>query len=183
MSGDRYHIVDQKATYFLTLTVVEWVDLFTRPEYRDVVVSSLNFCIREKGLVLNAWVIMSNHIHLVGRVNADLGMSGFLRDFKKHTSKELIKTVLSIPESRRNWLLSIFKKEAIRINRAKNYKVWQDSNHAVDLSNNSIDIMNKIDYVHMNPVKAGWVTEPDLFKYSSAIDYGGQKGMIELEVV
>ena len=183
MSGDRYIIEDQQATYFLTLTIANWIDLFTRKEYRDVIVESLNYCTREKGLVLNAWVIMSNHIHLVGRVTSEIGMSGFLRDFKKHTSKKFVKLITELHESRRDWLLDKFMFEAKRTRRAKFHKVWMDTNHAIDLSNNSIDIMNKINYIHMNPVSGGWVEYPDAYIYSSAIDYAGGKGLIKLEVV
>ena len=65
MSGDRYFINDQHSRYFLTPTVIHWIDLFTRKEYRDVLVDSLKYCQATKGLEIYAWVIMSNHIHLV----------------------------------------------------------------------------------------------------------------------
>ncbi len=67
MSGDLYLIQDQEGTYFLTFTVIDWIDVFGRVEYRDIVVKSLIYCIKEKGLLVNAWVIMTNHIHLVAR--------------------------------------------------------------------------------------------------------------------
>ncbi len=67
MSGDRYLIQDQEGTYFLTFTVIDWIDVFGRVEYRDIVVESLNYSIKEKGLRVNAWVIITNHIHLVAR--------------------------------------------------------------------------------------------------------------------
>ena len=89
MSGDQYKIQDQFGSYFLTLTVVRWVDIFTRTEYRDAIVDSLNYCVENKNLELNAWVIMSNHVHLVGCVTGEPGMSSFLRDFKKFTSKRI----------------------------------------------------------------------------------------------
>ncbi len=181
MSGDRYKIEDQNACYFLTLTAIYWIDVFSRREYRDIVVDSLNFCIAEKGLQLNAWVIMSNHIHLVGSVEKTLGMSGFLRDFKKHTSKKIVEAVQKIPESRREWLLDKFSFEARRTGRADNYKLWKDDNNAVDLR--AIDIMSKIDYIHNNPVRAGIVHEPEYYVYSSAIDYAGAKGLVKVEVV
>ena len=90
MSGDRYLIQDQNAYYFITITVVQWIDLFSRKEYRDIIVEALNYCILHKGLKLHAWVIMTNHPHLAGRITTELGMSGFLRDFKKYTSKQMI---------------------------------------------------------------------------------------------
>ena len=88
MSGDKYFISDQNATYFLTCTVIHWIDVFTRLEYRYIVVDSLNYCIEHKGLEINAWVIMSNHIHLVASAKDGYRMSDLLRDFKKHTSKK-----------------------------------------------------------------------------------------------
>ncbi len=144
---------------------------------------SLNYCIKEKGLILNSWVIMSNHVHLIGRVESDIGMSGFLRDFKKYTSKKIAKLILEIPESRRDWLLDKFAFEAKRTGRAKQYKIWKDDNHAIDLTNNSIDICAKINYIHMNPVKARWVDNPEDYLYSSAIDYANGKGMVSIELV
>ena len=109
------------------------------------------------------------------------GMSGLLRDFKKHTSKEIADAIQEIPESRREWLLDKFSFEARRTGRAKNHKLWKDHNHAIDLSN--IDMMNKIDYIHDNPVEAGIVGNLEHYLYSSAMDYPGRRGMVKVEVV
>lgn len=181
MAGDAYKIQDQQGYHFLTLTIVQWIDLFTRRDYRDIIVDSLNYCIEEKGLKLNAWVIMSDHIHLAGRVDNEAGMSDFLRDFKKFTSKRMIVTIKEIPESRREWLLDKFAFEAKRTKRARYFKVWKDDNHAIDLQH--IDAMSKVDYIHENPVVAGIVSEPDHYLYSSAIDYAGGKGLVTLELI
>ncbi|HNP17590.1 MAG TPA: transposase [Fulvivirga sp.] len=181
MSGDRYKIQDQQACYFITMTVVYWIDLFSRRDYKDVIVESLNYCVAHKGLNLYAWIIMTNHVHIVGKVETESGMSGFLRDFKKFTSKKIVELIQEIPESRNEWLLDKFSFEARRTGRAENYKLWKDDNHAIDLSN--IDMMNKIDYIHDNPVRAGIVYEPDQYVYSSAIDYAGGKGMVKVTVV
>lgn len=181
MAGDSYKIQDQNGVYFLTMTVVHWVDVFSRREHKEVIVDALNYCIQEKGLVLYAWVIMSNHVHLVATVETALGMSGFLRDFKKFTSKKLIESIKEVPESRRGWLLKMFTDEASETGRAKHYKVWQDDNHAVDLRH--IDAMQKIDYIHENPVKAGIVYEPQEYVYSSAGDYAGIPGLVKVVVI
>ena len=181
MSGDRYLISDQHATYFITCTVIYWIDLFTRQRYRDIVVDSLNYCIREKYLIVHSWVIMSNHIHLVVRTEPPGEMSAFLRDFKKFTSKSMLKDLAGLPESRGEWLLHKFSFEAKRSGRAENYKIWKDSNHAIDLTH--IDIMQKINYIHNNPVNAGLVRHPEHYLYSSAIDYAGGKGLVNVVVV
>jgi REP element-mobilizing transposase RayT len=65
MSGDKYFITDQHSPYFLTLTVVQLVDLLCRRDYRDILVESLNYCTKEKYITIFSWVIMSNHLHLV----------------------------------------------------------------------------------------------------------------------
>jgi putative transposase len=84
MSGDKYLISDKAGCYFVTFTVIHWIDIFSRREYRDIVVDSLNYCIDQKGLVVYAWVIMSNHIHLVITTKSDNGnISDIIRDFKK----------------------------------------------------------------------------------------------------
>lgn len=181
MSGDRYHISDQHGAYFITCTVVEWIDLFTRHEYKEIICNSLNYCIKNKGLVLNGWVLMTNHLHFVGRCEHPFRMSDFLRDFKKFTSKKLAAKILEIHESRKKWMLDKFNFEARRTRRAENYKIWKDDNHAINLSD--IDAYQKIEYIHNNPVKAGIVYNQEHYMYSSAGDYCGLKGLVQLELL
>lgn len=92
-----------------------------------------------------------------------------------------MEAINEVPESRREWLLDKFSFEARRTGRAENYKLWKDDNHAIDLS--MIDIMNKIDYIHNNPVSVGIVHTPEHYVYSSAIDYSGGKGLVKIELV
>ena len=184
MSGDRYLISDQQARYFLTMTVIHWIDIFSRQAYRDVIVDSLNYCVSAKGLDIFAWVIMSNHVHLVAGCRAPHRMSDFLRDFKKFTSKRIIETIIEIPESRKDWLLDKFSFEARRTGRAEHYKLWKDGNHAIDLDSFGIEMMHKINYIHNNPVRAGIVRHPDEYIYSSAIDYARKgRGLVKVIVV
>ncbi len=61
------YIRNQDAMHFLTLTIVDWVDVFTRKKYRDMLLDSLLFCQKEKGLTLTAYFIMSNHIHPIAQ--------------------------------------------------------------------------------------------------------------------
>lgn len=100
-----YQIKDQSGLYYLTLQIVDWVDIFTRPVYRDIVIDSLRHCIHNKGLQVFAYVIMSNHVHLVSQ--SSIGdLSGTIRDFKKYTSNKMLETIEMMPESRREWLLN-----------------------------------------------------------------------------
>ena len=104
MSADNYFINDQNALYFLTFTVIDWVDVFTRKEYKLTITDSLNYCVENKGLTIYAWCLMSNHLHLVCRAKENFKISEVIRDFKKFTSKSILKLIQEIPESRRDCL-------------------------------------------------------------------------------
>jgi REP element-mobilizing transposase RayT len=88
MTDGGYKIRNKKEIHFVTFAVVEWVDVFTRKEYRDIIMESLKFCQKEKGLLLHGWCIMSNHIHLIASAKNE-NLSEILRDFKKFTSKQM----------------------------------------------------------------------------------------------
>ena len=179
MSGDRYKIENQNNIHFLTFTVIDWVDLFTRKEYCYTVVNSLNYCIKEKHLEVFAYVIMSSHVHIICRVGEPHNLSEVIRDFKKFTSKQFIKVMDEISESRKEWLLNKFGFEAQRIGRATNYKVWKDDNHAIEIGD-YIDIEQKVNYIHQNPVKAMIVENAEEYIFSSAGDYADKKGYVEI---
>jgi len=181
MSGDRYHIIDQQATYFVTFTVVEWVDIFSRKDYKLAIVDSLNYCIAHKGLECFAWVIMSNHIHLIVRATQPAKLSDIIRDFKKFTSKKIVELIETINESRREWLLHKFAFIAHATGRAENYKVWTDDNHAVCLEGNMFN--ERLHYIHQNPVRQMIVAKAEDYLFSSAYDYSGQKGLVHVTVV
>ena len=108
-----YQIKEQDKLYFITLQVVEWVDIFTRQKYRDLIIDNLTYCQKNKGLEIFAYVIMSNHIHLI--VKSESGeLSNVLRDFKSYTSKLILAEIDSSTESRKDWMLKIFKDAAFK---------------------------------------------------------------------
>ena len=143
--------------YYLTFTVVGWIDIFTRQSYRDIVIESLKHCQQNKGLHLHAYVIMSNHIHLIVSVDEGFTVSGFIRDCKKHTSKKILDDIEnSGVESRREWMLHQFKYYASRHLRNDTYQLWEHDNHPIELISREF-IQQRIDYIHQNPVAAGLV--------------------------
>jgi putative transposase len=130
--SEKYKLHNPEGCYFITITVVDWIDLFTRKELKYIIINSLKHCQKEKGLVINAWCVMSSHLHLI--VRSETGkLSDILRDFKKFTSKEIVKTIESINESRREWLLESFANAGRDLKRITNFKVWQDGNHPEEL--------------------------------------------------
>ncbi|MBL7762206.1 MAG: transposase, partial [Chitinophagaceae bacterium] len=92
MSEGGYKIRNQAAAHFITFAVVEWIDVFTRKDYRDIVLESIKYCQAKKGLILHAWCIMSNHLHLVVAAKENY-LSDVLRDFKKFTSKQIMNAI------------------------------------------------------------------------------------------
>ena len=182
MAGDRYFIQDQNAIYFLTFTVIDWIDVFTRKDYKFIISDSLNYCVENKGLTCFAWVLMSNHMHLVARVEPPYRMSDFIRDFKKHTSKKIAEVMQEINESRKEWILHKLQFEAHRTGRAENYKLWQDGNHAICLEGRKDWFAQRIAYTHENPVRQGIVVNPSDYLFSSASDYEGINGLVKVTV-
>lgn len=156
----------------MTLTVVGWVDIFIRKRIRDIVIQSLKYCQENKGLVINAFVIMSNHLHLIVHSKEDAtGLSAIMRDFKKFTSKKIIAYINTEErESRKDWQLIVFKYHAKYRKSHKSYQIWQDSNHPKKMLYPRI-IRRKINYIHKNPVVAGIVRNPEDYIYSSAGAY------------
>lgn len=179
----KYKFHDPEGTYFITMTVVDWLDVFTRPIYNDIMVNSLAYSIRNKGLILHAWVIMSNHIHLIVSVNHKHKLSDIFRDLKKFTSKKIVAEIENnIEESRKKWMLWIFRNHGSKNPNNKEIQFWQQDSHPIELDKNEM-IDQRLDYLHNNPVKATIVHEPEHYIYSSAIDYVGGKGLIKLELI
>ncbi|MEO6728420.1 MAG: transposase [Candidatus Dojkabacteria bacterium] len=167
----RYRFGNNDNAHFVTFAVVNWIDVFSRETYKEILLESLRFCIREKGLNLHAWVVMTNHVHLIISCKEGLKLADVLRDLKKFTAKTIIKAIEeSVQESRKDWMIWMFKRAGSKNTNNKVYQFWQQDNHPIELS--TIEMMQqKMDYIHENPVRAGIVNEPQHYKYSSALAY------------
>ena len=181
MSTSGYKVRNQKGIYYLTFTVVYWIDLFSRHNYRDILIDSLKYCQQEKQLIIYGYVIMSNHIHLI--VQSENGkLSEIIRDFKSFTSKRIIETITEYPESRREWMLSMFERAAKKHKRNTKYQVWKHENHPIELESNEF-LNQKLEYIHMNPVRACLVQNPEDYLYSSAGTYAEMPGLLEISKI
>jgi len=105
----KYKATTTDEAYFITITTVGWVDVFTRLNQKYVITNSLKYCQYHKGLEIYAWTLMSNHLHLFCKATNGFVLSDVIRDFKKFTSKKIIETIIQQPESRREWMLNYFK--------------------------------------------------------------------------
>jgi len=180
--SEKYKFSNPGGTYFVTSTTVGWVDVFTRPELKHIIFHSLRFCQKEKGLCIHAWVLMPSHLHMIISTVGE-PLENIMRDFKKFTSREIIKSVDTVFESRKDWMLGLFGEVADHLARVKNYKVWQDGNHP-ELLTKAKFTRQKMDYIHNNPVAAEIVGEPEYYLYSSARDYfTKQKGYLAIDFI
>lgn len=183
MSEGGYKIRNQQGLHFITFAVVEWIDVFTRQQYRDILIESLAYCIKQKGLNLHAWVIMSNHVHFIASAKDENKLSDILRDFKKFTSIKILESIKNNPsESRKEWMLAIFKAKGKENSRNSTYQFWRQDNKPVELTDN-IMIDQRLNYTHNNPVEAGIVENAEDYLYSSAKDYCGEQGLLNIELL
>ncbi len=180
--GQAYQIQDQSRPYFLTFQIVGWADIFSRKVYRDIILDSLKYCRESKGLILFAYVIMTNHVHAIMQ-SKDRDLSGLVRDFKKFTSKAILNEVnQNKQESRREWLEMVFRYHAKFNKRAKEMQLWTHQNHAVEISTNDM-IDSRVEYIHENPVRAGWVEKAEDYLYSSSRNYAGLPPLIDIDLI
>jgi REP element-mobilizing transposase RayT len=175
----KYKAKTTEDAYFITITTVGWVDVFTRLNQKYNILDSLKYCQQNKGLEIYAYCIMSSHIHLFCKATNGFLLSDVIRDFKKFTSKKMVQTIIDEPESRREWLLDYFQKAGAPLKREQKYKVWQDGYHAEHIYSN-LFIKQKVEYIHNNPVKDKIVTLPEDYYFSSARNYAGLDNDLEI---
>jgi putative transposase len=167
----KYKIRDQDKLYFVTFTVIRWLDVFTRNLYKDIFLDSLRYCQKNKGLELCAYCIMTSHIHMIIGRNKEAGLDAIIRDIKKYTSVKLVEAIHNnAHESRRELFIWFFEKAGKGNKNNTRYQFWQQHSHPIELSTNEM-IDQRLDYIHNNPVEAGIVLSPEHYLYSSAINY------------
>lgn len=172
----RYKIVELASPHFITCTIVEWLPVFTRPRYLDIITASLTFCRQQKGLRLHAYVILDNHLHLI--VSAD-DLSQVIRDFKRHTAKEIL---AAASQENKQWLLKQFEFYK-GVHKSKSlHQVWQEGVHPQAIITADM-LRQKLDYIHYNPVRLGLVDHPEDWRHSSARNYLDQAGVLEIDLI
>lgn len=177
---EGYVIRDQEKIHFITCTVVDWIDVFSRKIYRDIVIDCFRYCIENKGMLVYGFVIMSNHIHVILQ-SKEGKLSDLIRDFKKFTAKNILDAIQQNPESRREWMLERFAKATETHTRNKNYQFWQYGNHAKEIYTLHF-LWDKLNYIHLNPIRAGIVEKAQDYLYSSASNYVNGKGLFQIEL-
>jgi putative transposase len=153
MPKNRIHQGSKQNLYFITPTIWNWYYIFDRHNRWHIIADSLKFCQEKKGLEIYAYVFMLNHLHLIIR---SPDASSFIRDFKKFTSKKLIDNIAKFEPQ----VLELFKTE-------NGYRFWKDDNQPKIIESEKF-LLQKMNYIHNNPVVKGYVARPEYWKWSSA---------------
>ncbi len=178
----KYKFQDQYRLYFVSFSVVYWIDVFIRNEYKQVLLNSLSYCMKHKGLKVYGYCIMTSHVHLIIGSHQEK-LEDILRDFKSFTSSQLRKAIMQNPqESRKEWMLLLMERASKKNGNNHDFQFWQQHNQPIALITKELQDQ-KLKYIHQNPVEAGFVEEPGAYIYSSARDYAGRKGLLEILLI
>jgi len=175
MGRSRYQVIDP-CPHFITCTVVNWLMLFSQPELAAIVLSSLDFLQSENRLTLRAYVMMENHLHMIATAN---DLSREMQSFKSFSAKQMVR---SLEQCRQTfWLEQLrFHKRPDKVQ--STYQVWQEGFHPQMIQNAEM-LNQKLEYIHNNPICRGYVDDPCHWRYSSARNYAGQRGILEVKLL
>jgi putative transposase len=178
----KYKFGDNDKLYFISFAVVYWIDLFIRKEYKDILIDSWKYCQKEKDLEIYGWCIMSSHVHMIVGTK-ERPLDKIVGEMKSFTSRSLRKAIEEhTGESRKEWILWMMKRAGLKNGNNKDWQLWQQHNQPIELL--TIEMFyQKLQYTHYNPVEAGFVEHEEDYWYSSARDFHGKKGLIELSYV
>ena len=175
MSRSRYRIYEPNQPHFLTCTIVGWQAIFTRPETVQIILDSWRFLQDNQRLVLYGYVILENHLHLIASA-ADLGKE--IGDFKSYTARRIIDCLV---EHKAATILQHLEFHKLRHKKDQQYQLWQEDSHPQQIQDEEM-MVQKLEYMHYNPTKRGYVDEAIHWRYSSARNYAGQAGLIPVEI-
>jgi REP element-mobilizing transposase RayT len=176
----KYKFHNKEGLYFVSFATVNWIDVFTRQVYFDVLAESVSYCRKEKGMELYSYCFMPSHVPFIFRSANEQPME-LLRDFKRHTSKKILEAIENNPkESRKEWLLWMFERAGKKQGNISKYQFWQHHNKPIELWSEKV-IKQKIDYIHNNPIASGFVTNAIDWKYSSARNFQDDTTILETD--
>jgi len=174
MGRNRYKIYQQQAPHFLTCTINNWVPVFTRQATVQVIIDALAYRQKYRDFSVIAYVILENHLHLIARSD---NLTNEITSFKSWTARQLL---LVLKEQGATQVLSqlAFYKKAHKTDRT--YQVWEEGSHP-QLIQDEVMMRQKIEYIHYNPVKRGYVELAKHWRYSSAGSYLGKAGLLDVD--
>jgi REP element-mobilizing transposase RayT len=184
MKQEENSATNQHACHYITFNTVDWVDVFIKPIYKQIIADALNDFIATRGLTVYAWCLMTNHLHLLLQAKDGTGLSMIERDFKKITTTRILEAIDMEPDLRRGWMLGRFEHFSQSLKKIEKYQVWQSCSNPEFLDfKQPFKIREHLTYVHENPVRDKIVYLAEDYVFSSAGDYAGQKGLVHVTVI
>ena len=170
--------------YFLTLNTVDKIDVFVRPAYKLAVTEALNYFIDNQGLIVYSWCLMTSHLHLIVRTREATAPAYFERDFKKFTTPIILKTIEMEMDFRRDWMMQRFEDYGKPLRRIEKFHLWQNCSGPLRIDCQQPNyLLDRIAHMHENPVRERIVEQPEAYIFSSARDYAGIRGLVNVRVV
>jgi putative transposase len=170
MSRTRYRVFDNNFPHFLTCSIVGWLPVFTRPAAVDIVFDSWRYLTEHKRLTIFGYVIMENHLHLIAS-SPNLGKE--IGDFKSFTARRIIDHLRACGDrlilDQLSWCKDKHKED-------REFQLWQEGSHPQQIQGEQT-MLQKLEYIHNNPVKRGYVAQPEHWLRSSASNYAGLESL------
>jgi putative transposase len=174
----EYPIAEPRGCYLLTLNTIDRVDIFIRPFFKQIVVESLNYFIEKKGLVVYGWCLMTNHLHLIVEANDGFDLSSLITDFKTFTAKIILQDLNADSDIRRAWIIKKIREAAL----FDKLEVWENADHPVRINTEEKENINdQLKQIHNNPVRNKIVVSPQDYLHSSARNYAGLIGLVNIQ--
>jgi len=180
MSQDDQCSSEQRAYCYLTLNVSDGVDIFIKPVFKQIIAESLNYFVAKKGLLVHGWCLMTNHLHLIARARDGVWLRSLAKEFKEFTSKIIMDDIDAESDVRKTWIVRKFK-DAGRPFRFGTPLVWQEGDNRIYIDRKNIDVLSEhLKHIHNHPVRDRIVDKAEDYLYSSARDYAGMKGLVQV---
>jgi len=181
MHGEKNEFPEKQSCYFLSFNTVDWVDIFIRPVYKQIIVHSLNHFIDHKGLMIYAWCLMTNHVHLLAQAKENATMAEIEKEFKTFTTQKILEAIDTEPGIRRSWMMERFENFGDILGLLKKFHVWQTCSSPVFIDLDRRDtLVEYFDFIHTDPVRDRIVDTACDYLYSSARDYSGMQGLVNI---
>lgn len=181
MWNEDIYTPGKQACHFLTLNTVDCVDIFIRPVYKQVIVHTLNHFIDSKGLNVFSWCLMTNHLHLLVQAQDGYSLDEIEQEYKNFTTQKILAAMETEPETRKEWMLKRFEGFINSPAQLRHYNIWQNrSSRSIIEMDQPARLVEYYEYIHENPVRERFVDLAPDFPYSSARDYAGSQGLVNI---
>jgi len=185
MPTPKIHSHNENYPHFITFTIVEWIDVFTKPEYFAVLLDSLRYCQKSLGLKIYGYVFMTNHMHLLCQARDGYQLSKIVQSYKRFTTEKIKQLVI---KDSREYIADLMFTERIPSvsaettgNQQQKFQLWQDYNYPEVIASEKF-FSEKLNYIHNNPVKKEYVAKPEDWLYFSAGFYlTGKVGPLKID--